>query len=86
MSNLTRHSRLRARQRCISRTTIDEALDWGDPYPAGSGCTAWFLGRRAAQRASRHTGTRLPSGVLIIQSADGQVVTVMHAARPGRRR
>jgi hypothetical protein len=60
---------------------VEIARDWGDPYPAGNGCTAWVLGRRAAQRAAKLTGRQWRSGVVVVETSDGVVLTVMHSTR-----
>ncbi len=82
--HLSRHASKRAQQRGISRQTMDLVMERADQYrDARDGCvTCWISRRQCAQLRSEGLAAaqieRAVNVFLVIQPADGVIVTTMH--------
>ncbi len=81
---LSTHATVRGQQRGISAGAIHALLQHADRYHAGDGALAYFMSKRAVQRARRFFGIDLSewANIALIMSPDGVVITVQHVARP----
>lgn len=79
---MSAHGRHRAKNRAFRPDVINAILNYGRHLFAGSGCLAFFLGRKEVRRARRH-GIRLDqfANRAIVLSPDFVVVTVAHVNR-----
>ena len=82
----TRHAQVRMHQRALGRWLVQLIPEFGEMYYAGSGCTAFFIGRRVAKRLSERLGISLDviRDTAVIEGRDGAIVTVAHRVHPGR--
>lgn len=83
MSNrsLTRHGRIRAKQRGISTACIDAVLGYADMEARrGSGCASIWISKRELRRLGSSTPEGVPTdrlrGLTVLQSSDDACVTV----------
>ncbi|MDA0803005.1 MAG: hypothetical protein O2819_04520 [Planctomycetota bacterium] len=83
---LSMHATMRRQQRGISDEAIHALLQHSDRYHAGDGALAYFMSKRAVQRARRFYGINLSewANIALIMSPEGVVITVQHVARPKR--
>jgi hypothetical protein len=73
-------------QRALRLDRVNLILAFGQPYYAGSGCTAFYVGRKAVG-AARRVGVRLDRVVnsAVVEARDGALVTVAHMSRPAKK-
>ena len=82
--HLSKHASKRAQQRGISRRTMDLVMQRADQHrEVGDGCvTCWISRRRCAQLRREGLAAaqieRAVNVVLVVQLADGVIVTTMH--------
>lgn len=81
---VTSHAASRCRQRGIRDHDLALLIEHGDAYHAGGGDVAFFLGRRAAQRARKLFGIELDHlrNSAVIMLPNGTIRTVVRQCRP----
>lgn len=87
---ISRHAAIRAQQRGVQVSTISFIFSFADTQVyVGNSCKAHSLSRRAALRLRelRHPPHDIDRArrVTVITSPDGEVITVFHDRRGGRR-
>lgn len=84
----TKHSLVRAQQRCIKPDMIEILLGWGEPVPVGGGAVSVTLGSAAADElvAEGMPSTRVDRlrDLAVVVSRDGDIVTCMVLRKSGR--
>ena len=82
--NISIHAQTRQAQRAIDAEKIDAVLRYGISYAAGGGARAYFLGRKAVEKAWSKFRVKLDDmkNLAVVLSKDGVVVTVYHCSRP----
>lgn len=80
----TAHARARSRQRGIRESNVELVIEFGDPFHAGAGDMAYFLGWRAAMLARRLAGLDLDrlQNTAVVVLPTGLVRTVIRQCRP----
>jgi hypothetical protein len=81
---LSGHARKRSQQRGIDDEVIAAVLLYGEKFHAGEGNFAYYMSRRAVERASRSHGTRLDDyrDAAVIASPHMNIITVQFVERP----
>ena len=82
---LSHHCRRRMSQRGARRAGLLAAVNYGTPYHAGNGTTAFHLDRRSVLKA-RQIGLRLDEyeNLAVIQSPEGLIISVYRITRRPR--
>ena len=76
---ISRHGEIRMQQRGISMHALLKCIKWGQQFPAGKGCIAYFLGEKAIRYALEFgINLRNFKNIAVIMSNDGVVITVEH--------
>lgn len=82
--NMTTHAETRLAQRAIGQEKIEAVLRYGVSYAAGEGARAYFLGRKAVEKAWRRFRVKLDDfkNLAVVLGKDGAIITVYHCSRP----
>ncbi len=82
--NLTTHAQERAQQRGIDEKAIAAILYYGQRYYAGDGSKAYFMSRKAIEKARTQWDMDLDDyrNTAVIMSSHHEIITVQYCDRP----
>ncbi len=85
--NLSNHAVARSQQRGVTYDVLNLVYDEADRHSrCGEGCIALEISEAKIRGSRRILGPSIEKarGVIMVMSADGQIVTVLHAHRSAR--